>query len=97
MNKLTNIFFFCFIFGSFQLFSQEEKQGEVLDKIIAKVDNYYVLKSDLEIQYQRYLASDPVNTPTRCQLLEGLVINKLLLAKSEIDSVTVKINESNKK
>jgi len=89
MNKLAYLLLCIFFVGNFQLIAQEEKQGEVLDKIIAKVDNYYVLKSELELQYQRYLASDPVNTPTRCQLLEGLVINKLLLAKSEIDSVTV--------
>lgn len=89
MNKFAYLLLCFFFVGSIQIFAQEEKQGEVLDKIIAKVDNYYVLKSELELQYQRYLASDPVNTPTRCQLLEGLVINKLLLAKSEIDSVTV--------
>lgn len=93
MNKIKSIFLFLLCFSMFSAFAQEEKQaekqGEVLDKIIGKVDNYFVLKSDLELQYQRYLASDPVNTPTRCQLLEGLIINKLLLAKSEIDSVTV--------
>ncbi|RVU26944.1 peptidylprolyl isomerase [Sandaracinomonas limnophila] len=93
MNKIKSIFLFLLCFSLFSAFAQEEKQaekqGEVLDKIIGKVDNYFVLKSDLELQYQRYLASDPVNTPTRCQLLEGLIINKLLLAKSEIDSVTV--------
>jgi len=89
MNNFKYILLFCFIIGSFTTFAQQEKQGEVLDKIIAKVDNYFVLKSELELQYQRYLATDPVNTPTRCQLLEGLVINKLLLAKSEIDSVSV--------
>ena len=89
MNKIKSIFLFVLSLVVFNAWSQEEKQGEVLDKIIGKVDNYFVLKSDLELQYQRYLASDPVNTPTRCQLLEGLIINKLLLAKSEIDSVTV--------
>ncbi|MFA9199239.1 MAG: peptidylprolyl isomerase, partial [Aquirufa sp.] len=29
------------------------------------------------------------NTPNRCQILEGLVVNKLMLAKAEIDSVIV--------
>lgn len=89
MNKLKYVFLFCFFLGSMPLFAQQEKQGELIDKIIAKVDNYFVLKSELELQYQRYLAGDPNNTPTRCQLLEGLIINKLLLAKSEIDSVSV--------
>jgi peptidyl-prolyl cis-trans isomerase SurA len=30
--------------------------GFVVDKIIAKVDNYIVLKSELEVGYQAYLA-----------------------------------------
>jgi hypothetical protein len=43
MNKFLYIVFFGLLLGSFQSVAQEEKQGEVLDKIIAKVDNYYVL------------------------------------------------------
>ncbi|WP_044173823.1 peptidylprolyl isomerase [Flectobacillus major] len=61
----------------------------VIDKIIAKVDNHYILKSELEAQYQQYLQSGQANTPTRCQLLESLIIGKVMLAKAEIDSVLV--------
>lgn len=89
MNKLKHIFLICFMLGAIPVLAQQEKQGELIDKIIVKVDNYFVLKSELELQYQRYQAQDPANAPTKCQLLEGLVINKLLLAKSEIDSVSV--------
>jgi len=63
-------------------------KGVSLNKIIAKVDNYYVLRSDLEESYQSYLNQNQ-KPPSKCQLLEGLVINKMLLAKAEIDSVTV--------
>ena len=34
----------------------QESTGFVVDKIIAKVDNYIVLKSELEGAYQNYLA-----------------------------------------
>ncbi|GAA4402494.1 peptidylprolyl isomerase [Nibrella viscosa] len=71
---------------SFPAFSQG--QGITLNKIIAKVDNYYVLKSDLERTYQDYIAQNQT-PPTKCQLLESLVIQKMMLAKSEIDSVFV--------
>ena len=60
----------------------------VLDKIIAKVDNYYLLKSELEAQFQQ-ASQNGQQAPPKCQLLESLVVGKLMLAKSEIDSVTV--------
>lgn len=63
-------------------------QGVSLNKIIAKVDNYYVLRSDLEEAYQSYVGQNQT-PPQKCQLLESLVINKMMLAKAEIDSVVV--------
>lgn len=64
------------------------QQGVSVDKIIARVDNYYILRSELEELFQSYKAEGQ-RTPERCQLLESLIINKMLLAKAEIDSVTV--------
>ncbi len=63
-------------------------QGISLNKIIAKVDNYYVLRSDLEESIQSYVGQNQT-PPQKCQLLESLVINKMMLAKAEIDSVVV--------
>src|SRR5690349_20125432 len=59
-------------------FGQEEKpaekpkenQGFVIDKILAKVDNYVVLRSELEGSYQNYLPDG--NAPSedaKCNLL----------------------------
>lgn len=63
-------------------------KGISLNKVIAKVDNYYVLRSDLEETLQSYAGQNqPV--PPKCQALESLVINKMMLAKAEIDSVVV--------
>lgn len=64
------------------------QQGVSLDKIIARVDNHYILNSELEDMYNQYKAEGR-QTPEKCQLLESLIINKMLLAKAEIDSVTV--------
>ena len=62
----------------------------LVDRIIVKVDDYIVLKSDLERTYLEYLSQGEINSGTlRCQVLENLVINKLLVAKAEIDSVIV--------
>ena len=88
--KLTRwVLGLCFVVGSFTAFSQEGENKSVLDRIIVKVDNYFILKSEVENQYQQYITSGQANTPNRCQILEGLVVNKLMLAKAEIDSVIV--------
>ncbi|HEX8040654.1 MAG TPA: peptidylprolyl isomerase [Chryseosolibacter sp.] len=68
----------------------QESDGFVVDEIIAKVDNYIVLKSDLDRMYQDYLTNG--NAPSqqaRCEMLALLTRNKLMLAKAEIDSVVV--------
>ena len=67
-----------------------EDNGFVVDKIIAKVDNYIVIKSELERAYQDYLTNGGSHSQeAKCQYLAMLVRNKLMLAKAEIDSVVV--------
>lgn len=64
--------------------------GFVVDKIIAKIDNYIVLKSELELAYQAYLAEgNPTSDEARCEIFNRLIMNKLMVAKAEIDSVYV--------
>ncbi len=66
-------------------------QAQVLDRIIAKVDNYIVLQSELEIAHEQFKANMEVASTEdiECKVLETLIINKLLLAKAEIDSVVI--------
>ena len=71
-------------------FAQEEPTGFVVDKIISKVDNYIVLKSELDRAYQEYVSNGgPATEETRCQYLAMLIRNKLMMAKAEIDSIVV--------
>lgn len=73
---------------------EEKPKGFTIDKIVAKVDNYIVLRSELEGAYQNYLADgNPASEDARCNLLGRLVINKLMVAKAEIDSVVVSDEE----
>lgn len=68
----------------------QDKTGFVVDKIIAKVDNYIVIKSELEQAYQGYVAEgNPASQEAKCQIFNRLIMNKLMVAKAEIDSVTV--------
>src|SRR5690606_26469785 len=67
-----------------------QEEGFVIDEIIAKVDNYIVLKSELDRAYQDYVANGgSPSEQARCQFLALLVRNKLMMAKAEIDSVVV--------
>ena len=61
-----------------------------IDRIIAKVDDYIILKSDLERAYIDFLSRGEFGGSTlKCEILESLIINKLMLAKAEIDSIEV--------
>lgn len=70
--------------------AQDGEEGFVVDKIIGKVDNYIVIKSELERAYQDYLTNGgSPSQEARCQYLAMLIRSKLMLAKAEIDSVVV--------
>lgn len=62
-----------------------------IDGIIAKIDNQIVLKSELEFSYLQFLAQSKQkpNEELKCEIFKSLVQDKLLLARAEIDSVTV--------
>jgi peptidyl-prolyl cis-trans isomerase SurA len=59
-----------------------------IDKIVARVDNHYILNSELEERIAQFKANGQP-APEKCEILESLIISKLLLAKAEIDSVLV--------
>lgn len=80
----------CFIVTTVTAFAQAPTQRNI-DGIIAKVNNQVVLKSDLEFSYLQYLAQSKQqpNDDLKCNILKSLVQEKLLLARAELDSVTV--------
>jgi len=67
-------------------------KGISIDKIIARVDNHYILNSELQERLAQFKANGQ-KAPENCQILESLIISKLLLAKAEIDSVMVEDKE----
>ncbi|MFT4735572.1 MAG: peptidyl-prolyl cis-trans isomerase SurA [Arcticibacterium sp.] len=68
-------------------FSQAQLVGTNVDRIVAKIDNYYILRSEVETLLVRSKEQDqPID---KCQALESLAVQKLLVAKAEIDSVLV--------
>ncbi len=70
--------------------SPAQETGAVVDRIIAKVDDKIILQSELEHAYLQFLSSGQVNPGTsKCNIFESLVVNKLMVAKAEIDSILV--------
>lgn len=70
---------------------------EVIDKIIAKVDDKIVLKSTLERAYLEYLSSGASQAAPnmKCEVLRRLITNKMMVVQSAIDSVFVLDTEVN--
>ena len=89
--KLISIIFFTIFASFFSIIkAQDEIQGVVADEIIARVDDYIVLRSELESMYLEILSrGERISGNTKCAVLRDLVTNKLLAAKAEIDSVIV--------
>ncbi|MGR3809865.1 peptidylprolyl isomerase [Jiulongibacter sp. NS-SX5] len=69
------------------LISQAQRIGTNVDRIVAKIDNYYILRSEVETILQR--SKEQSQEINKCQALESLAVQKLLVAKAEIDSVIV--------
>tara|TARA_Y100000748_G_scaffold293868_1_gene283900 strand:+ start:4597 stop:5940 length:1344 start_codon:yes stop_codon:yes gene_type:complete len=88
--KLTYLFFLFIISSySFKGISQESA-GVVVDEIIVRVDDYIVLRSELESTYLDILSrGERISGNTKCAVLKDLITNKLLVAKAEIDSILV--------
>ncbi len=80
-----------FIVGIICLLSAVNMQSQslVLDKVIAKVGNEYVLLSEVEERYA--LASEKGGLPegARCKILEELLVTNLLVHHARIDSIEV--------
>ena len=66
------------------------QSGVVVDEIIGRVDDYIVLRSELESTYLDILSrGERISGNTKCAVLKDLITTKLLVAKAEIDSVLV--------
>lgn len=89
MNRLVAAVLFCGILAVKPVYGQG---GEVVDEIIAKVDDHIILKSELEQAYIGFLSSEQARSydgDARCLILRSFIENKVLLAMSEIDSVQI--------
>lgn len=62
----------------------------IIDEVVAVLGDKKILYSDVEKGYlQLKEAGEPVNSDTRCYVLEQLLIQKLLVNQAEVDSLEV--------
>jgi len=66
-------------------------QEMMIDEVVAVIGKNPILYSDIETQYMQYRAQGNFRggTAARCQILESLLYQKLLLHQAEVDSVEV--------
>ena len=72
-----------------------QAQPQLADKVVGIVDSRVILLSEVEGQYLQstYQVTSPIPPDFKCQILNGLLMEKLLVAQSELDSVKVTDDE----
>lgn len=88
-NKIAAFFavlFFVIIIPS------RAQEAQVIDRVIAVVGQNIILQSDVESMYLEYRLQGGIKgsaSELRCEILEDLMFQKLMLNQAEMDSITV--------
>lgn len=91
IRKLIGLFILtgCIVIGN-----QTQAQDKVVDQIVAVVGKNIILKSDIEGMYQQQQAQGiTTEGDMKCEILENLLVEKLLLAEAELDT-TITVSDS---
>jgi peptidyl-prolyl cis-trans isomerase SurA len=79
-----------FILSLSLFFQHVSGQMKIVDEVVAVVGDKRILYSDIEQNYQQIIAQgDKVDDNTRCFIMEQMLIQKLLLNQSEVDSLQI--------
>ena len=82
MNKIYKVIIF--------IFSVLNMHAQSIDRVEAIIGDEIVLTSDIESQYLQYLSQGNVNSKeVKCEMIEDLLFQKLLINQAKIDSVEV--------
>jgi len=67
-----------------------QQSSFLVDKVIAKVGSEFILLSEVEDQYAYAIGQDPsLDESIKCEILDGLVAQKLIIYQAKLDSVEV--------
>ena len=89
--KTNRLLFGLLLFSLSLPVMAQNRQPQVVDKVVAVVGKNIILQSDIENQYMQYQLNGMTGSAQamRCQILEDLLLSKLLLNQAEMDSITV--------
>ena len=91
IRKLIGLFILT---GCIVISNQTQAQDKVVDQIVAVVGKNIILKSDIEGMYQQQQAQGiTTEGDMKCEILENLLVEKLLLAEAELDT-TITVSDS---
>lgn len=66
----------------------------LVEKVVAKVGSEFILLSEVEDQYAYSIAQDPsLDESIKCEILDGLIAQKLIIYQAKLDSVDVQEQE----
>lgn len=91
LKKAFSLLFFVFIVFA----SAQAQQNQIIDEVIAVVGNTPVLRSELDILISQLDPEIVVTDEIKCQLLQKLIIDKMLIHQAEIDSLPLSDDEVN--
>ena len=83
-------YFFLIILSVFPGIQHISAQRKIIDEVVAVVGDKRILYSDIEQNYlQQKAQGEKVDENSKCAILENMLVQKLLLNQSEIDSLEV--------
>ena len=97
MQNSKTIIIILILFSTF--FNGVRAQDKIIDHVVAVVGSNIILKSEIEEMYRQYQAQGMTSEgDMRCDILENLLVEKLMVAEAELDTNIVitdnQINQS---
>lgn len=90
--KQISVLFIALFIGSFQNLSAQE----LIDKVAAQIGSEYILLSDVQRQFafvKDQQGAGELDDDQRCQILESLIAQKVMIHQSKLDSIVVTSDE----
>ena len=78
-----------FLIISFQFFALSLVAQQIVEGIVAVIGDKAIFKSEVEQQYLQLKVSDLKNNNLRCEVMQELMFQKLLIHHAEVDSLVV--------
>lgn len=94
INLLRVLGLILWLMGAWTTLREQVPEGQLIDKVIASVDDQPIFYTELEAEYQLYQTQGVKGkAPTKVELLENMVVNKILLSNANKKDVRIKKEE----